>query len=176
MNTSEEGRKMRSLIDCVNQACRTHAPKFKPKPMKVPVRTVLGKFAEYDEIYKYTEQNFSLVTSDEILHATYRFGFLDELGLFVVFYVGRADNGLLQRMKQHWEDFIKNNEFECYKEREIYFSYKHLCSGTESYQSECEDYHRFDDGLHGEGAFLNKIHPAIPGGSNEHCPICGEPI
>lgn len=175
MNTSEEGRKIRSLIDCVNEACKTHAPKFKPKAMKVPVRTVLGVFADYDEIYEYTEQNVTLVTSDDIQHATYRFGVLDELGLFVVFYVGRADNGLQQRMKQHWEDFTKNDEFDCYKDRQIFFSIKPLISEIESYHRECTEYHKFDDGLHGEGAFLNKIHPAIPKGSNEHCPVCGEP-
>ena len=175
MNTSEEGRKMRSLIDCVNEARRTHKTKFKPKAVKVPVYSVSGAFSEYDEVYEYSEQVLGLVISEEIEHANYRFGYINDHEVLVVFYVGRADNGLLQRMRQHWSDFTNGIEFDKYRDKKICFSFVEKNSEKETYNCECEEYHRFDDGQHGEGAFLNKNHPAIPGGSNEHCPICGEP-
>lgn len=175
MNTSEEGRKMRSLLDIVNEARKGNKTRFKPKAVKVPVYTVLGKFADYDEVYEYTEQNIGLVVLDKIEHANYRFGYINELKVFVVFYVGRADNGLLQRMRQHWSDFTNGKEFEKYKDKQIFFSFAKKKSEKESYYCECEEYHRFDDGKPGKGDFLNNYHPAIPKGSNEHCPICGEP-
>lgn len=175
MNTSEEGRKMRSLIDIVNDAKSKHTPKFKPKASRAPVCTVLGKFADYDEVYDYNEQNIDLVISEKIVHANYRFGYMNDIKLFVVFYVGRADNGLLQRMRQHWSDFSDGNEFKIYQDRQICFSFEEQTSETETYYRECEEYHRFDDGKNGQGEFLNKIHPAIPKYSDDHCHICGVP-
>lgn len=175
MSTSEEGRKMRSLIDIVNEAQKSSNPKFKPKAVKVPVYTVLGAFAGYDEVYEYSEQVLGLVISDKIEHANYRFGYINDLNVFVVFYVGRADNGLLQRMHQHWSDFTNDKEFEKYKDKQICFSFVGKNSEKESYYCECEEYHRFDDGKQGKGDFLNNYHPAIPKGSIEHCPVCGEP-
>lgn len=175
MGLSKDAREMRFLIEAAKNAISKKTPTFRPKARNVTVWTVLGKFMEYDEVYEYAENILGLVISDKIEHGNYRFGYINEAGMFVVFYIGRADNGLLTRMQQHWYDYTNNQEFDKYKNQPIYFSFREKGSELESYQCECEEYHRFDDGLKGEGDFLNTYHPAIPNNSKEHCPVCGEP-
>lgn len=174
MNTSKDGKEMRSLMERAKEALKSKI-RFMPAPKNVTVWTVEHKFEDYDKVYEYNEQNLKLVIPQDIVHGNYRFGYIDEDGCFIVFYIGRADNGLLERMQEHWTAFSKNEEFDMYKECDIYFSFVKQDSAENSYHCECEEYHRFDDGKKGLGAFLNKYHPAIPKDSDEHCPICGVP-
>lgn len=174
MNTSKDGKEMRSLIERTKEALKSKI-RFVPAPKNVTVWTVEHKFEDYDKVYEYNEQNLKLAIPEDIVHGNYRFGYIDEDACFIVFYIGRADNGLLERMQEHWTAFSKDEEFDMYKGCDIYFSFLKQDSEENSYHCECEEYHRFDDGKKGLGAFLNKYHPAIPKGSDEHCPICGEP-
>ena len=174
MNISKNGKEMRSLMERTKEVLKSKI-RFVPAPKNVTVSTVEHIFVGYDKVYEYNEQNLKLIIPEDIVHGNYRFGYIDEDGCFVVFYIGRADNGLFTRMQKHWTDFFNGEEFEVYKDSNIYFSFVKQDSEEDSYDCECAAWHKLEDGKNGLGAFLNKYHPAIPKGSDEHCPICGEP-
>jgi len=75
-------------------------------------------------------------------------------GTFYVNYVGRADENLNQRVKQHCKESYK------------YFKFSYATSPKDAYLEECRNYHDF-----GESVKLdNKIHPDQPKNCNWKCP------
>jgi len=88
----------------------------------------------------------------------YALGYIKTSGNFVVKYVGRADDDLNARIKEHI------GESEEYKK----VKYSYAASPEEAFEKECTNYHEF-----GENKKLdNKMHPARPDGTAWKCPIC----
>ena len=75
---------------------------------------------------------------------------------FSVQYVGRSDNDLRERIKDH------------IPEKYTLFRFSTCQTSEEAFYQECEDWHRY-------GAKLdNYIHPDRPDGTNYKCPYCDE--
>ena len=99
------------------------------------------------------------VVSD--LPGNYALGYLRN-GLFVVRYVGRADDQPVRdRIIQHLNDGIEE-----YK----YFKFSYDANQTNRFYKECKNYHDFG----GNKNLLNKAHPDVPDGTNLKCPYCLE--
>lgn len=116
-------------------------------------------------LYPLTEEGIDSIP-DNITHGNYRIGILDEvLEVFHVKYIGRADNGLKNRVSDHLTDFIKdlidNNP------GRVYFSFNSEINELDSYHHECRNYHDFIPEL-------NDIHPKKPSYPPTFCKICGE--
>lgn len=85
----------------------------------------------------------------------YALGYIDG-GSFYVNYVGRADNDLAKRLKEHTGDYSR-------------FKYRYATSPKDAFEKECENYHDF-----GENKKLdNDQHPERPDGTSWKCPGCG---
>lgn len=116
------------------------------------------------QLYPLTKDGIEVIP-EEIVHGNYRIGVLGPLfGNFFVKYIGRADNGLKDRVSDHLTDFIKdlidNNP------GRVYFSFNEEINELDAYHRECKDYHDFDPEL-------NDNHPAKPAGIFTLCKICG---
>lgn len=86
----------------------------------------------------------------------YALGYLDEK-VFRVKYVGRSDDDLNDRLKDH----VGN-----YK----HFKYSYATSPKAAFEKECRNFHDF-----GEVKKLdNDIHPDRPDGAAWKCPVCGQ--
>lgn len=96
-----------------------------------------------EEITKTSEGNYAL-------------GYTKD-GTFYVVYVGRADENLAERIKNHTEDYSR-------------FKYSYATSPKDAFEKECRNYHDF-----GENESLdNKQHPERPDGTNWECPKCDQ--
>jgi hypothetical protein len=74
---------------------------------------------------------------------------------FTVNYVGRADDDLARRLKEHvTEDVYK------------YFKYEYVNSARAAFEMECKLYHSYRN-------LDNQIHPARPKGTSYPCPVAG---
>ena len=82
---------------------------------------------------------------------------------FKVYYVGRADDCLNTRLKEHVGEEYKGSTYK-------WFKYDYADSAKEAYHKECECYHHYG----GKDKLDNEIHPRKPEGTNLKCPICGE--
>jgi hypothetical protein len=71
---------------------------------------------------------------------------------FTVTYVGRSDDNLNARLKQHIDEFP-------------YFKFSHALSAKTAFEKECHNFHDFNP----PG---NKNHPARPTGGDLKCPRC----
>lgn len=82
----------------------------------------------------------------------------DNTKSFIVKYVGRSDDDVNDRLKDHVGE---KDDYE-------YFMYSYASSPKAAFEKECLDYHNF-----GESRLLNNdIHPARPSGCNWKCPCC----
>jgi hypothetical protein len=86
----------------------------------------------------------------------YALGQTDQNGTFLISYVGRADDDLNDRLKDHVGAHPQ-------------FKASYFPSAKTAFEKECELYHMF--GGH-EGDLQNRIHPAKPEGSSARCPVC----
>lgn len=77
--------------------------------------------------------------------------------LFFSRYVGRSDDDLRNRLKQHL------------KENYIHFKFLIVKSIKEAFDYECKLYHELGGE---EGKLDNKIHPDRPEATNWNCPVC----
>ena len=90
----------------------------------------------------------------------YALGYIDAKGAFRVLYVGRSDNDLNDRIKDHI------GEYDNYK----MFKFSYATSVKDAYEKECANWHDF-----GEDKLLkNKIHPDNPDKKQYKCPVCGK--
>ena len=71
---------------------------------------------------------------------------------FLVSYVGRSDDDVNARLKQHVSDYAR-------------FKYRYFPSPKAAFEKECDLYHDFEPPD-------NKIHPARPKNSDWTCPRC----
>ena len=117
------------------------------------------------EVYPLTEEGIEAIP-EEIVHGNYRIGVLGQLfGSFYVKYIGRADHGLKNRVRDHLTDFIKDLIDK--NPGRVYFSFNEENNELDAYHQECRDYHDFDPDL-------NDYHPAKPSGTVTVCKICRE--
>nr|DAY36314.1 MAG TPA: RUBREDOXIN TRANSPORT, RUBREDOXIN, GUILLARDIA THETA [Caudoviricetes sp.] len=88
----------------------------------------------------------------------YALGYINEKNQFIVRYVGRSDNDVKKRIKDHLGKSYTHFKFEYAK------------SPKAAFEKECQNYHDF-----GESKLLdNEIHPDLPDESkNWKCPVCG---
>ncbi len=105
-------------------------------------------------IYPLTKEGIDSNIPDDIIHGNYRIGIFEpETGDLYVKYIGRADNGLKNRVPDHLPDFIaeliKNHP------GRVYFSFNSELDELSSYHHECRDYHDFVPDF-------NDYHPAKP--------------
>jgi hypothetical protein len=82
----------------------------------------------------------------------YALGSVDMASVFHVNYVGRSDDDLAKRLKQHVTAY-KHFKYGCY------------ASPKGAFEKECNLYHDFSPAA-------NKVHPARPSGANWRCPRC----
>ena len=90
----------------------------------------------------------------------YALGYQTEAG-FRVKYVGRSDNDLNDRIKDHIGE----------KESHKQFKFSYAKSVKEAFEKECNNWHDF-----GEDKVLkdNEYHPDKPNGTEFKCPKCGQ--
>jgi hypothetical protein len=85
----------------------------------------------------------------------YALGNTKDDGVFYIQYVGRSDDDLAARLQDH------------VPERYQQFKYGFFKSAQEAFEKECHLYHDFNPPD-------NKVHPAVPKGTECACPIgCG---
>ncbi|MEA4968763.1 MAG: hypothetical protein VB048_11690 [Bacteroidaceae bacterium] len=103
-----------------------------------------------------------LLTNDEIDKrvesgkiGNYALGYVKEK-VFYVKYVGRSDNDLNKRLKEHLG------------ENYSYFKYSYSSSIKNAFEKECKNYHDFG----GADKLDNKIHPDKPENTSYKCPVC----
>ncbi len=88
----------------------------------------------------------------------YALGYLNDKGVFIVKYVGRADSDVNGRLKAHVTEGYP------------LFKFKYATSPKAAYEKECKNFHDFGGD---KGRLDNKIHPDLPNESkNWKCPIC----
>jgi len=83
----------------------------------------------------------------------YALGYVNN-NTFHVSYVGRDDDDLNRRLKEHVGSYQ-------------HFKFRHYNTAKEAYEKECYLYHDFTPRD-------NDIHPAKPDGTNYKCPVCGQ--
>lgn len=76
-------------------------------------------------------------------------------GGFTINYVGRADDNVARRLKEHVAKGV-------YK----YFKYEYADSARAAFEMECKLYHSYRN-------LDNEIHPARPAGTSYSCPVAG---
>lgn len=117
----------------------------------------------YDLTDKIVDQT---VTKDN-LPGNYALGYVNnDNNKFVVKYVGRVDNNLARRLKQHIAE-IQNDEK--WKKRAEYlttFKFSYAQSIKEAFETECRNYHDFG----GKDGLFNERHPKRPNDTNLSCP------
>lgn len=78
-------------------------------------------------------------------------------GLFQVSHVGRSDDDVKARLKQHVRSTYK------------YFKFDYATSPKNAFEKECELYHDFGGP---EGKLDNNVHPGRPKDTDWKCPKC----
>lgn len=102
-----------------------------------------------------TEKIDDAVTKESL--GNYALGYIRDK-TFYVKYVGRSDNNLNARLKEHV------GEKDSYKR----FKYSYATSPKAAFEKECKNYHDF-----GESEILdNEQHPDRPDDSDWKCPVC----
>ena len=96
----------------------------------------------------------------------YAYGYLNDIGRFVVRYVGRSDTDLNDRIKHGITEMADDPSL-----RYERFKYSYADSAIEAYEKECRNYHDFGGD---EGRLKNEDHPAKPKGYTGVCPVCEE--
>lgn len=96
----------------------------------------------------------------------YAFGYLNDVGRFVVRYVGRSDTDLNDRIKHGIRDMEADLTL-----RYERFKFSYADSALEAYEKECRNYHDFGGD---EGLLKNEDHPAKPKGYRGVCPVCNK--
>jgi len=91
-------------------------------------------------------------TVDQTSPGNYALGDRNQSGTFLVDYVGRSDNNLNGRLKQH----VGEN---------LLFKADYASSPKTAFEKECNNYHDFTPPR-------NKNHPARPANSGWSCPRC----
>jgi hypothetical protein len=76
-------------------------------------------------------------------------------GGFTVNYVGRADDDVARRLKEHVAEGVY-----------LYFKFDYTNSAWAAFDMECKLYHSYRN-------LDNQIHPARPKGTNYSCPVAG---
>jgi hypothetical protein len=110
-------------------------------------------FLEMKGPYPLTEQDIDANVKEKIGNYALGYNYRDT---FRIKYIGRSDNDLNQRLKDHIKEGHKLFKF----------SYAH--NATEAYRKECRHYH-------GSKGTLNKNHPDKPDGLDSlKCPVCGQ--
>lgn len=89
----------------------------------------------------------------------YALGFIGDNDAFKVRYVGRSDDDVNERLKDHVNE---DREFKKFK-------FLYATSAKVAFEKECVNYHDYVD----TGKLKNKYHPARPKGSNWKCPVQG---
>jgi len=84
----------------------------------------------------------------------YALGFSKD-GSFYVKYVGRSDEDLNKRLKQHIGKHFQ-------------FKFSYALSAKTAFEKECHNYHDFG----GNNQLENEIHPDRPKNTNWECPVC----
>ena len=84
----------------------------------------------------------------------YALGCVDTQNTFAISYVGRSDNDIGKRLKDHIGKYKQ-------------FKFDYFGSPKAAFEKECNLYHDF-----GETALDNNIHPARPADSDWKCPRC----
>ena len=87
-----------------------------------------------------------------IAPGNYILGNFDSEGEFKVSYVGRSDDDLCRRLRDHMG---------CYDIFKAYYA----DNANQAFENECVDYHEINPAD-------NKTHPARPAGSDLKCPCC----
>ena len=109
-------------------------------------------------IYDLNDETIDIYVNDNRI-GNYALGYISNNKFFVC-YVGRSDNNIKQRLRQHI------NENENYK----YFKFSYANDEREAYLKECKNWHDFG-GL--DDLLINKIHPDKPKNmKNIKCPYC----
>jgi len=88
----------------------------------------------------------------------YALGYLDDEDSFVVCYVGRSDDNLLEKLR-NWVGAIS---------RYTHFEYSRADSAEEAYEKECHNYHDFG----GSDNLYNSNHPYRKDKTDWTCPRC----
>jgi hypothetical protein len=96
--------------------------------------------------------NRELRTTDA---GNYALGATNDKKTFEVFYVGRSDNDLTGRLRQHVGSHRE-------------FKYSFALSIKAAFEKECHNYHDFGPPPD------NKAHPARPEGEDWQCPACSQ--
>ena len=107
--------------------------------------------------FELTNESIDKNVKDSI-HGNYLLGYLNEKGVFKVQYVGRADNGLVRRLKEHVSE-----GYAC-------FWYSTCSSAKEAFDEECRNWHDFGGA---KGQLDNIYHPDRPNEKHYKCPCCG---
>ena len=81
----------------------------------------------------------------------YALGSTGDDGIFYISYVGRSDDDLAERLQQHVIEYYPQ------------FKYGFLDTAKAAFEKECHLYHDFNPPD-------NKVHPAVPKGTNCACP------
>jgi len=87
----------------------------------------------------------------------YALGKTDTNGTFLISYIGRSDDDLNGRLKDHEGSHPQ-------------FKAHYFPSAKAAFEKECQLYHMFGGPA---GELQNKVHPARPQGISMRCPICG---
>lgn len=100
--------------------------------------------------YELTSNKVDAVVADKSIGA-YALGTVKN-GVFYIYYVGRSDQDLNKRLKQHVGNYDD-------------FKFEYYDSAKAAFEKECHLYHDFKPRD-------NDIHPRRPTGSNWKCPVC----
>lgn len=87
----------------------------------------------------------------------YGLGSINDKGGFTVYYIGRADNDLNKRLKDH----AATGKYPDFK-------YSYASSPKAAFEKECKNFHDFG----GVAKLDNKIHPDRPKDTGWKCPYC----
>lgn len=84
----------------------------------------------------------------------YALGKVNDQGVFIIHYIGRADDDVNSRLQNHVAAWYPQ------------FKYEYYSNARAAFEKECHLYHDFNPAD-------NSIHPARPRGTTYTCPRCG---
>lgn len=106
--------------------------------------------------YEFTKESIKNNCPDN-KPGNYALGYLNDMSVFIVQYVGRSDTDLQKRLLQHIGENYKH------------FKAVYISTQEERYKKECINFHDFG----GSDKLNNESHPARPYDSSK-CPICSK--
>ncbi len=107
-----------------------------------------------DGIYEFNSETIDKVIS-KTSPGNYALGHLGKNNNLVPEYIGRSDDDLNTRIKQHLND-----------SKYTHFKFSYASSSKAAFEKECKNYHDFIKQLD------NEIHPDRPDNSDWECPKC----